>query len=146
MKRSIVLTLLLLTSALGIIGCSRTVTGGYENSPDGKYRLWVRTIGAYGHAFVDRTHKTVRIRVDENPNLKNGGREVILFSKEYHFTCADVSLNSSWDDKGNLTLVVYDFGPGVSSYDAAQTHIASNHIATLSLTFDKQAGTFREKE
>ena len=65
MKSSTTLTLLLLSVAIMFLGCSRTVTGGYEDSPDGKYRIWVRTFGAYGHAFTDYTRKTIRISIVE---------------------------------------------------------------------------------
>jgi hypothetical protein len=76
-------------------GCSRTITGGYEDSPEGKSRLWVRTFGAYSRAFVHRTRKTVRVRLVEVLGDKNNWNEKLLFEKQYHFTCADVGLKTS---------------------------------------------------
>src|SRR5690242_3481887 len=126
-------------------GCSRTVTGGYEDSPDGKFRLWVRTFGAYGRAFLDRTRKTVSVRLVEVLGDKNNWNEKSLFEKEYHFTCADVGLRTSWDTNNNVTAVVYDWPDGVVESDAKKRGIASNHIATLRFEFDKNTGKFTER-
>jgi hypothetical protein len=54
---------LLLLFVTAFLGCTRTVVGGYDNSPDKKYCLDFRTFGAYGHAFVDNTTKTLRITI-----------------------------------------------------------------------------------
>src|SRR5438067_12739014 len=93
-----------------LVGCSRTVTGGYEDSPDGKYRLWVRKFGAYGQAYVDRTPKTIRIRLVKVLGDKNHWQEKLLFEKNYRFTCGFVDMDTTWDKENNLTLVVYDWG------------------------------------
>ncbi len=84
-----------------LCGCTRTVTGGYEDSPDGNYRVWVRTFGAYGHAFTDYTRKTVRLRLVEIIGAKTNWQEKPLFSKEYHFQGSDVMVNTSWDADDN---------------------------------------------
>jgi hypothetical protein len=42
-------------------------------------------------------------------------------------------------------MQVYDYGDGVSSYDAAKTKAPSNHIATLSFYLDTATGKFRER-
>jgi hypothetical protein len=126
-------------------GCSRTVTGGYDDSPDGKFRLWVRTFGAYRHAFVDRTRKTIRVRLVEVIGDKNNWNEKLVFEKKYHFTCADVGLETSWDTNNNLTAVVYDWPDGLVESDAEKQGIASNYIATLRFKFDKNTGKFTEQ-
>jgi len=127
--------------------CStRTVTGGYEDSPDGKFRLWVRTFGAYRRAFVDRTPKTIRVRFVEILGDKNNWNEKLLLEREYHFTCADVGLKTSWDTNNNLTAVVYDWPSGMVESDAQKQGIPSNYIATLRFQFDKGSGKFTEQK
>ena len=145
MKRFINLLLLPLF-CFGIFGgCSRTVTGGYEDSPDGKYRLWVRTFGAYGRAFVDRKSKTLRVRLVEVIGDKNKWDEKLLFEKEYHFKCADVGLETSWGAQHSLTAIVYDWPDGVVESDAKKQGLASNFIAKLTFEFDQKTGKFTEK-
>jgi hypothetical protein len=145
-KRSISRTLVLLGSAVAIVGCSSTVTGGYRDSPDGKYRLWMRTFGAYRHAFVEHTPKTIRISLVKIIGEKSKWNEQPLFAKEYHFACADVCVTSSWDKQDNLSLIIYEYGSGVSSSYTEKTHAESNYIATPRFILDKQTGTFHEKQ
>ena len=114
-----------------LLGCSRTVTGGYEDSPDGKYRVWIRNFGAYGRAFTYRTRKIVRISLVEIVGAKTNWDEKLLFTKEYHFKCADVMVNTSWDKEDNLTAVVYDYAPGMSWESARKAASPSNYIATV---------------
>lgn len=139
------LPFLLLCLAL-IVGCSRTVTGGYEDSPDGKYRLWVRTFGAYGRAFVDRTPKTIHVRLVELLGDENNQNEKLLFENDYRFTCADVCLQASWDTNNNVTAVVFDWPGGVTGSNAKKQSIASNYIATLRFDLDKSTGNFTERK
>ena len=76
---------------------------------------------------------------------KNNWNEKLLFEKEYHFTCADVDLKTSWDTNNNLTAVVYDWPDGVVESAAKKQGIASNYIATLRFEFDKNTGKFTER-
>lgn len=145
MRRSIALFSLVVALA-GFLGCSRTVTGGYEDSPDGKYRVWVRTFGAYGHAFTDHTRKTIRMRLVEVIGSETNGDERLLFTKEYHFECSDVVVHISWDKEDNLTAVIYDYAPGVYREDARKAGSRSNYISTVSLILDKQTGRILERK
>jgi hypothetical protein len=123
------------------------VTGGYEDSPDGRYRLWVRTFGAYGHAFSERTRKTIRIRLVERIGDTDAWDEKLLCEKTYHFKCADFDLKPLWGTNHNLTVVVYAWDAwedATSDADAQKRGVASNYIATLTYDFDKNAGMFTE--
>src|SRR5258705_9820196 len=145
MKLSLALFVLLLT-VIGLLGCSRTVTGGYEDSPDGKYRVWIRKFGAYGQAFTDHTRKIVRLSLVEVIGASTNWNERPLFTKEYHFKCSDVMVGTSWDKEDNLTAVIYDYAPGVYSEDARKAGSPSNYIATVSLILDKQTGKVHERK
>ena len=119
-----------------VFGCSRTETGGYEDSPDGNYRLWIRTFGAYGHAFSEPTSKTIRLRLVERIGGTNSWDEKLLCEKMYHFKCADFGLKTSWSQEHSLTAVVYAW----DTWEAAKADggkrrldVASNYIATFDL-------------
>ena len=138
--------LVLVGVSMALCGCTRTVTGGYKDSPDGKYRVWVRTFGAYGHAFLDHTRKTVRLTLVEIIGPERNGDERPLFTKEYHFQGSDVLVNTSWDTEDNLSAVIYDYAPGVYWEDAQKAGSPSNHIATVSLDLDKHTRMVHEKK
>ena len=42
-------------------------------------------------------------------------------------------------------MFVYDYGTGISHYDARKKGTPSNHLATVSFYLDKQTGEFKEK-
>jgi hypothetical protein len=132
--------LLLFCLVTAFLGCSRTVTGGYTDSPDNKYRLYLRTFGAYGHAFDDNTSKTLRITIVENDNPK-----VTLFTKDYSIRGSSVSCNSIWDKEDNVTVVAFDYGPGVDRSDGESNGSPTNHIRTLAFRFDPKSGKFTEQ-
>jgi hypothetical protein len=43
--------------------CSRTVLGGYQDSPAEKFRVYGRIYGAYCRSFRDNTRKTIRVSI-----------------------------------------------------------------------------------
>ena len=147
MKRSPILLVLSLVCVGVFLGCSRTVTGGYEDSPDGNYRLWIRTFGAYGHPFSERTSKTMRLRLVQRIGDTNSWDERLLCEKTYHFKCADFGLKTSWSQENSLIAVVYAW----DTWDAAESDsgkqrpgVVSNYIATLTFKFDKKGANFTE--
>ena len=142
MKRFITFTAVA-TVLAALAGCSRAVTGGYKDSPDGKFRCWMRQFGPYNHTLRER-YKT-RIRVVEVIN-KTNWVEKPLFTKEYQFSNPDVLIDPSWDKEDNLKIVLYDYGPGVSWEAARQAGLASNVIATVSLIMDRKTGMYHEQK
>jgi hypothetical protein len=122
-------------------GCSRTVVGGYEDSPDRKYRIYGRLFGAYGRAFTENTEKTILIRI-----CTTGQSEQLLLSKEYRVKGSDVTWQPTWGTNSDLTVVVFDYGLGVSRYDERPKGSPSNHICTLKFRFDSKARTFTENQ
>ena len=113
MRNSVAPVLLLLALMAIFTGCSRTVTGGFEDSPDKKYRLYGRVYGALGKAFLDKTRKTVRLSV-----VTNNAVETVLFTREFRVTGSDVGLNWTWDKDANVTVAIFGYGPRVSEEDA----------------------------
>ena len=137
------ITLATLTAVLVVfLGCGRVVTGGYADSPDGKYRCWMRQFGPYNYSLIDRY--TIRIRLAEVLD-KTNWLEKPLFTKEYRFKNPHVQVAPSWDKEDNLTIVLYDYGHGVSREAALKAGSPSNVIATVSLIMDKETGRYHEK-
>jgi hypothetical protein len=97
--------------------------------------------GAYGRAFTDRTRKLLDVWIRRGPYTNY----VTLFSDRYRFVGGDLSTDIQWHSTNEVVMQVYDYGDGVSSYDAEKTKAPSNHIATLSFYLDGQTGKFREK-
>jgi hypothetical protein len=113
------------------------VVGGYEDSPDNKYRLYVRTFGAYGHAFADNTTKNLQISIFPKDHQRTP-----LFTKEYRIRGSFMCCSSLWDKENNIRVIVYDYGPGV----VAASGFPTNHLRTLSFRFASETGTFMEQE
>jgi hypothetical protein len=116
---------------LGSCGCSRTVVGGYADSPDNKYRVYGRVYGALGRRLYENTAKTVRITI-----VQNGATESQLFRKEFHVKGTHVSWEATWETANDVKLSVYatDIGVGL---EATKT-------TSVRLRFDVKAGKFLE--
>jgi len=127
-----------IAASVCFLGCRRTVKGGYIDSPDNKYRMYGRVYGAYGRSFPAATSKTIRI------SIVSTGNETLLIRKEYQLVGSDISWNAAWDNQDNLTVVIYDFGPGISYYDVKDHASPTNYIRTLFYHLDGKAGIFRD--
>jgi hypothetical protein len=126
-------------------GCSRTyISTGDPGvpSPDGSTTRICWTIhGAYGRSYIDKTRKLVDVCIKRG---QQPGPQV-LFLERYKFVASDLDGDARWVSPGEVVLVLYDYGDGVSSYDASKTGATSNHIATLAFHLDKRSGKFTEK-
>ena len=141
MNRPSMLTFLLLGVVTLLPGCSRTVTGGFEDSPDKKYRMYGRVYGALGKAFLDETPKTVRISI-----VTNDSEETLIFRREIQVRGSDVGWDCTWDTEDNVSVVVFDYGPHIYWEDARKAGTPSNYLASVSLIRDKQTGKFQERK
>ena len=78
--------------------CSRTVIGGYSDSPDSRFRVYGRVHGAYGRSFLETTPKTVSITIVE----KSG--EKVLFRKQFRVIGGYLKWEPTW--RADDTLVI----------------------------------------
>jgi hypothetical protein len=140
MSRNSTLTVLLLSGVMPLLGCTRTVTGGFEDSPDKKYRMYGRVYGALGKAFLDETPKTLRISI-----VTNDSAETLIFRKKIRVKGSDVRWDCIWNENEKVTVIVFDYGPGVYWEDARQAGIPSNYLASVSLIRNKRTGKFQER-
>ena len=125
---------------LSLLGCTRTVVGGYSDSPDKKYRVYGRMYGAYGRSFLDRTPKIVRVSI-----VMTAGIEKPLFKKEYRIEGSDVGWDATWDEHHNLTLVFFEYSAGVSRWDLDKKGAPTNYIRTVTYRFDSKTALFTEE-
>lgn len=123
-----------------VAGCSRTVVGGFLDSPDEKYRVYVRTYGAYGHRFVDETAKVLRVTI-----VRNDGSGTILFKKEYRIRGSDIVANTAWDQRGNVVVILYDYGSGVVRSEGREKSYRTNYLRTIVCRFEPQRSTFADQ-
>jgi len=118
-----------------------TYNAGSVDSPDGKYLVHGHVRGAYGRAFIDQTEKAIWVTIFEI----SGGSEKSLFQRKYRVQGSDVCWDADWDKDDNLTLVFYDYGPGVNFYDARKSGTPKRQICTMRYHFDSKIGSFAEK-
>jgi hypothetical protein len=132
---------LLIIALLGLLGCTATYTGGFVSSPDGKYVVYGHVRGAYGRSFIDQTAKTIRMDIV----AKSDGGEKTLLQRKYRIQGSDVCWDAMWDKDDNLTLAFYDYGTGVSFYDARKNGTPKRQIRTVAYFLNSKTGTFAEQ-
>ncbi len=137
--KSIWFLVLLAVLAPIISGCTRTVTGGCSVSPDTKYCVYGRLYGAYGHSFMSRTSKTIRISIETN----NGSKKV-LFQKDYKFVGSYVGWDAVWRDSTILNVNVFEYPPGANPYNLNVKIPKTNLLFTLAYALDSRMGKFTE--
>lgn len=141
----------LLVAALTLCsGCISADKTGSARSPDGKYVVYGHVQGASGHSYDADTAKTVFITVEplEHGALTSvtneqtgvvasedvaarGNPDKPLVEKEYHIRGSGVCCDEVWGSDDSLTVVVYDYGPGVHWEDARKEGFPKRNILTL---------------
>jgi hypothetical protein len=94
--------------------------------------------GAFGRSFLESPSKLVRISI-----VPASAQEKLLFRKEYDVKGYDIGWSAIWVDRTNLTVIVYDYGPGVSHRDGSNHR--TNHICSWSYSYDAASGKFIEQ-
>jgi hypothetical protein len=122
-----------------VVGCSRVQVGGYSDSPDGKYRLFIDTLGGYGCSYYADTAKDLYIAI----HVKDE-RWMELLNKHYRIRGSDVTCDCNWDPSNNVTVVLYDYGPGVAHYGLKNEESQKRIIRTVAYRFDTNTGKFLE--
>ncbi len=124
-----------------LVGCgNRAAVGGFDDSPDGKYRVYCRIFGAFGHSFSDKTEKTVRVSVVLKDN-----DEPLLFRREYTVWGSDVGVDTSWGAQEDISGVIFDYGPGVTFGGDITNEPPRRIISKFKYRFDKQTRKFVEE-
>jgi hypothetical protein len=118
-----------------------TYRAGSIASPDGNYLVQGHIRGAYGRAFIDQTAKTAFVTI----SAQHSGNQKPLLRTKYILHGSDVCWNADWDKHDNLTLVFYDYGPGVNFYDARKNGNPERHIRSMTYRFDPTEGRFVEQ-
>ena len=167
-KRCLCVSLLISTVG-GCTGCVSIYHAGGDDSPDGRYVIFGHVRGAGGRAFDDETWKTVFITIETNTNEKativtnyqngaivsetvvavNGKTEMPLqkplLEKKYHVYGSDVCWDAIWGKDDNITVFLYDYGPGVYWEDARKNGTPKRGIRTLHYVLDSESGRFLDQ-
>ncbi len=131
--------LILVVLALLSFGCSRTVIGGFSDSPDKKVRVYGRCFGPIGRDYVVLSQKIVRITI-----VSNDLAEADMFSKDYRVHGAGVGWRVTWGHSKDLSIIIFDFGDAVT-YLGPETNEPSKRILKR-LSFQRDAATGLYKE
>jgi hypothetical protein len=157
--------IVVISTVVCCIGCISTYTAGSDESPDGAYVVFGHIRGAGGRAYIDNTEKTVFITIEAKgtqktavvTNYQNGtvvSESVVavsgkpgkpLLEKQYLIRGSDVCWDDVWGKDDNVTVFLYDYGPGVSSYDAKKNGTPKRQILTVNYRFDSKTGSFVEQ-
>jgi hypothetical protein len=124
---------------IGVIGCTRTVVGGYVDSPDRIYGVYGRIYGAYGRSFLDNTTKTIHITI-----VASRSPEKVVLSRQYRVRGSNVGWNAIWCDHTNLAVVVFEYPPGVSRWDLTRPRGPTNHLLTVTYALERNSPAFVE--
>jgi hypothetical protein len=139
--RSLLLKVLSLTLLATFCGCGRIAVGGFEDSPDKKYRVGVGILGSYNHAFADYTRKTVDVSI-----YAGGGFKTNLLQRSYRVKGSDVGCDATWDGNDNVTVIIYDYGVGVSFHGLKKNEPRKRIIRRVVYRLDSKTGIFNEQE
>jgi hypothetical protein len=104
-------------------------------------RLNVESDGTPGHAYIDKTPKTIWVWIGSD----SGTNYVRLFRQNYAFIGSEIEWKTGWSSDEAVSVEFYDWGDRVYNYNNKNNMPASNHIATLSFVLDKTTGKFLEK-
>jgi hypothetical protein len=156
---------LLISTVVCCIGCVSTYMAGSDESPDGKYVVFGHIRGAGGRAYIDDTGKTVFITIETKGTLRptivtnyqncaNVSGNVVavsgesgkpLLEKKYRIRGSDVCWDAAWGKDDDVTVSLYDYGTGVSSYDARKNGTPKREIQTFHYMLDSESGRFVEQ-
>lgn len=139
-RRCLLYSACLLGLVTALLGCCRTEVGGFDDSPDKKYRMFGKVFGAPGRAYVDNTRKTVRISI-----YTNDEKITLLFRKAYRVKGSDVGWDATWDEHNNIAVVIFDYGPGVLFTGLKKDEPPKRYIRTMVYHLDSTTGTFTEE-
>lgn len=131
--------IVLATAVLLLAGCSRTRVGGFADSQDKKHRAYVTAWGASGRAYNDQTSKAVQIRI-----VAAGANESVLLERKYRVTASSLDWNATWDERDKLSVVFFDYGPGVDSSDGEKGGKTKRRVLAVNYRFDAKTGSFIE--
>jgi hypothetical protein len=131
----------LLFNAVFLSGCTRTVIGGYSESPDKEYCLYGRIYGGYGKSFLDDADKKVIVSI-----VKSGATEKSLLRKEYSIRGSNVDWKATWDAHTNVTVVIFEYPSGYNRWDTSKKAPLIKELRKLIYNFDSNAKTFIEKQ
>lgn len=124
----------------GLVSCgSRTVTGGFSDSPDRQFRVYVRVYGAVGQSFVSETAKTLVVSI-----VAARSKETLLRKDSYRVQGSDVGWDLTWDPHNAPSITVYDYGTNVDYYRARDMGAQKRVLMKLSYRYDPVARKFKQ--
>jgi hypothetical protein len=119
---------------------SRTMVGGFSDSPDGRAKLLIGVHGAPGHAYDEETLKEIVLEIKS----KRRDEEALLAKRHYRVSASCLDWKVSWDNGTEVILTFFDYGPGLDSAEAKRDQKPIRVICTLRYRFDSQRRSYSE--
>jgi hypothetical protein len=108
-----------------------------SDAANAQYSLVIHVDGARGHAYVDRTTKTIHVTIWK--------RETIVLDREYRTTAGDLKWKVFWSALDDIRIVFFEYGKPVPKKEPPDDFSkAANQIFALAFTFDQMAKLFAE--
>ena len=121
-------------------GCTRTVVGGFVDSPGNTYRVYTRGFGGLGAAYVDETSKQYRISVVTTGSI---GSEKDVGEVMFDFpAAARLSSKITWTGEKEFAVQFFDYGDGVSGYDVKNDPSKRRKLGVAVFTYSEETGCF----
>ena len=153
-----------------ISGCTAAYNARTVNSPDWKYGATCHIRGSLGRSYLADTKKKVAVSIfalspdakrrsenekkaasaaggwsgDHNPGAIVIPTNTLLFRKEYRIKSSDLNWSSAWGEHQDLTIVFYDYGPGVEVPYASRNVAPKRLLRTMNYQFNPDLGIYFE--
>src|SRR5437867_58767 len=117
-----------------MVGCgTRTTVAGFSDSPDGKFRLYIRKQGATRRAYNDESEKNVTLTV-----VKANALETPIFKTNFVVRSSALTSDIKWEEDDSFSITLYDYGAGIDMYDGRKQGIPTRHIRSIRFRFDSR--------
>ena len=151
-------------------GCSAAYNARTVNSPDWKYGATCYIRGSLGRSYLADTKKKVVVTIfalspdakarseneekaasaaggwsgDHNPGAIVIPTNALVFRKEYRIKSSDLNWSSTWGESNNLTIVFFDYGPGVEVPYASLNVAPKRLLRTMNYQVNPGLGIYWE--
>jgi len=160
-----------LTAVIAPLGCMSAYNAHSVDAPDGRHSVYCHIRGAGGRSYLAESYKKIFIEIyavapdakeraerakqeavanlwrsDYNPST-NFPVDTLLFRSVYRIKASALEWTAQWGDHDALSILFYDYGPGVEGPVSAKTEgqFPKRFLRTLVYRFDATSNTYIEE-
>ncbi|HUK82122.1 MAG TPA: hypothetical protein VLZ12_05760 [Verrucomicrobiae bacterium] len=110
-----------------------------SDSANAQYSLVIEVDGARGHAYVDRTTKTIGMTIWEH--------KIAVLDRQYQVTAGDLKWKVFWNTLNDLRIVFFEYGKPVPENETPSGFSKlARQVFTVAFTFDETTKQFVEAQ